>query len=85
MRQRRVTGEIVVRISQEADRAPVAEVAVVAEPGAVQVVAAGKAFIEAMRKVTLRSKDKLPPSLLPPHYSLDSIVDQFVSWLNEID
>jgi glycosyltransferase involved in cell wall biosynthesis len=63
----------------------IAEVAVVAEPGAVQVVAAGKPFIEAMRKVTLRSKDKLPPSLLPPHYRLDSVVDKFVSWLNEID
>jgi glycosyltransferase involved in cell wall biosynthesis len=63
----------------------IAEVAVVAEPGAVQVVAAGKPFIEAMRKVPCCPKDKLPPSLLPPQYRLDSVVDTFVSWLNEID
>jgi glycosyltransferase involved in cell wall biosynthesis len=64
---------------------PNAEVAVAAELGAVQVVAAGKPFIEAMRKVPCRPKDTLPPSLLPPQYQLESVVDTFVSWLSQID
>jgi hypothetical protein len=63
----------------------IAEVAVVAELGAVQVVGAGKPFIEVMRKVPCRPKDTLPPSLLPPQYQLESVVDTFVSWLNQID
>ena len=63
----------------------IAEVAAVAAPGAVQVVEAGSPFIEAMRKVTLRPKDKLAPSMLPPLYRVESVVDKFVSWLNEID
>jgi glycosyltransferase involved in cell wall biosynthesis len=63
----------------------IAEVAVVAEPGAVQVVAVGKPFIEAMRKVPCRSKDILPPSLMPAQYRLESVVHTFVSWLNQID
>jgi glycosyltransferase involved in cell wall biosynthesis len=63
----------------------IAEVAVAAELGAVQVVAAGKPFIEAMRKVPCRPKDTLPPSLLPPQYQLESVVDTFVSWLSQID
>ncbi len=63
----------------------IAEVAVVAEPGAVRVVAVGTPFIEAMRKVPCRPKDTLPPSLLPPQYQLESVVDTFVSWLNQID
>jgi glycosyltransferase involved in cell wall biosynthesis len=63
----------------------IAEVAAIAEPGAVQVVAVGKPFIEAMRKVSCRPKDTLPPSLLPPQYQLESVVDTFVSWLSQID
>jgi glycosyltransferase involved in cell wall biosynthesis len=63
----------------------IAEVAAIAEPGAVQVVAVGKPFIEAMRKVPFRPKDTLPPSLLPPQYQLESVVDTFVSLLSQID
>ena len=63
----------------------IAEVSAVAEPRAVQVVEIGRPFIEAMREVKCRPKDKLPPSLLPPKYHLDSVVNTFVSWLNEID
>jgi glycosyltransferase involved in cell wall biosynthesis len=63
----------------------IAEVAEIAEPGAVQVAEVGRPFIEAMRRVKCRPKDKLMPSLLPPQYRLESVVDTFVSWLNQID
>ena len=63
----------------------ITEVAAVAEPGAVQVVTAGRSFIEAMRKVTQRQKDELTPSLLPPQYRLESVTDTFISWLNKVD
>jgi glycosyltransferase involved in cell wall biosynthesis len=63
----------------------IAEVAAVAEPGAVQVVEVGRPFIEAMRRVTRRPKDNLSPSLLPKQYRLESVVDTFESWLNQID
>ncbi len=63
----------------------IAEVAAETPPGAIVLAAAGQAFIEAMRKVPCRPKDTLPPSLLPPQYQLESVVDTFVSWLNQID
>jgi glycosyltransferase involved in cell wall biosynthesis len=63
----------------------IAEVADIAEPGAVQVVEVGRPFIEAMRRVKCRPKDKLMPSLLPSQYRLESVVDTFLSWLNQID
>ena len=63
----------------------IAEVAAVAAPGAVQVVKAGNNFIQAMREVPCRPKDTVPKSLLPPQYQLESVVDTFASWLNEID
>ena len=63
----------------------IAEVAVLTEPGAVQVIEIGKSYIEAMQKVRYRSKDILYPSLLPPQYRLELVVDTFVSWLNEVE
>ena len=63
----------------------IAEVAVLTEPGTVQVIEIGKSYIEAMQKVRYRSKDILYPSLLPPQYRLEFVVDTFVSWLNEVD
>ncbi len=62
----------------------ISEVAAVAEPAAVQVVEVGKAFIDAMRKVQIRSKDTLPPSMLPKKYRLESVADTFESWMNEV-
>jgi len=63
----------------------IAEVITFSAPGAVQVVEIGKPYIEAMQKVRYRSKDILPPSLLPPQYRLEFVVDTFVSWLNEVE
>jgi glycosyltransferase involved in cell wall biosynthesis len=63
----------------------IAEVITFSAPGAVQVVEIGKPYIEAMQKVRYRSKDILPPSLLPPQYRLEFVVDTFVGWLNEVE
>ena len=63
----------------------IAELAAETLPGAVTVVEAGRPFVEAMQNVAHRSKYKLPPSLLPPKYRLESVVDTFISWLNKID
>jgi len=62
----------------------IAEVAAASRTGVVQVVEAGQPFIEAMKKVKQRSNDVLAPSLLPPQYRLDSVVDTFVSWVDEV-
>lgn len=61
-----------------------AEVAEVAAPGAVRVVAAGTSFVDAMRQVTARRIDKLSVSLLPSQYRLESVLDDFESWLSKI-
>ncbi len=61
----------------------IVEVAEIAKPGAVQVVEAGGPFIDAMRNVTQRNKCSLPPSLLPPEYRLETVIDTFVSWLDK--
>lgn len=61
----------------------IAEIAAVAPPGAVTVVAAGQPFVEAMRRVVPRDSSLLRPSLLPPRYRLESVLDSFEQWLDE--
>ena len=63
----------------------IGEVREVVEPGVVEVVAEGEAFIEAMNKIPYRCKDHLPRSLLPPQYRLELVLDTLVTWLNQID
>lgn len=63
----------------------IAEVAAVAEPGALRLVTAGERYVEAMRNAPCRPKDTRHQSLLPPQYQLESVLDTFESWLKEID
>lgn len=61
----------------------IAEIAAGAPPGAVTVVAAGQPFVEAMRRVVPGDTGLLRPSLLPPRYRLESVLDSFEQWLDE--
>lgn len=61
----------------------IAEIAEVAPPGAVTVVATGQPFVEAMRRVVPGDPGLLRPSLLPPQFRLESVVDRFEQWLGE--
>ncbi|MEL0099779.1 MAG: glycosyltransferase, partial [Opitutae bacterium] len=63
----------------------IAEVAAVSEPGAVQMVQAGRPFLDAMRHVVPRDRTKVSKSMLPSQYRLESVVDILASWLNDID
>lgn len=60
----------------------ISEVAEQAQPGAVTVTEAGPDFIAAMRRVTARRETFLRPSLLPPAYHVDSVIDRFEEWLD---
>ncbi len=60
----------------------ISEVAEQAQSGAVTVVEAGPDFIAAMQRVTARRETGLRPSLLPPAYRVDSVIDRFEGWLD---
>lgn len=61
----------------------IAELAGSAPPGSVTVVDAGQPFIQAMRQVVPSRLRGLRPSLLPPAYRLESVVDTFERWLDQ--
>ncbi len=60
----------------------ISEVAEQAQFGAVTVAEAGADFVAAMRQVTTRRETGLRPSLLPPVYRVDSVIDRFEEWLD---
>ena len=61
----------------------IAEIAAETPPGAVTVVEAGQSFVEAMRRVVPGNGGHLRPSLLPPRFRMESVVDTFDQWLDE--
>ena len=62
----------------------IAEVAAAAIPGAVILAEAGQPFIDQMKKVVFRPDCALAPSLLPPEYRAETVVNSFASWLDDL-
>jgi glycosyltransferase involved in cell wall biosynthesis len=60
----------------------ISEVAEQSPLGAVTVAEAGPDFIAAMRRVPTRQQAGLRPSLLPPAYRMESVIDRFEKWLD---
>lgn len=64
------------------DSGGIAEVAALAGPGIVTVAQAGQDFSAAMRAVVPSSVAELRDSLLPREFSLDSVLDRVLDWLD---
>ncbi|MGJ8868657.1 hypothetical protein, partial [Salmonella enterica] len=60
----------------------ISEVAAQSEPCAVTVAEAGPDFVAAMRRVSTRQETGLRPSLLPPAYRVEAVIDRFEEWLD---
>lgn len=60
----------------------ISEVAEQSPPGAVIIAEAGPDFVAAMRRVSTRQQIGLRPSLLPPAYRMESVIDRFEEWLD---
>lgn len=63
----------------------IAEVAAAAPRGAVTIVAAGQAFVAAMRAVAPQTGAKLRPSLLPARFRIEAVVASFEDMLAHLE